>query len=158
MIKPITLPPLPDDLIAHRMTETEVRSLLKRYGERCATAAIEADRKEIMKPALERADLAFIYDELLQSGKDRAAGLVRAALLAKCGQQGYTAADMASAAADGFRKGKMSAGEDAARYRTLRAMPPGIRVQVHVGEGEWEEILSGDELDGAVDSVRAYVL
>lgn len=41
----IKLPPLPDDLIAHRMTETEVRSLLKRYGERCATAAIEADRQ-----------------------------------------------------------------------------------------------------------------
>lgn len=40
------LPPLPDDDIAQRMTETEVRSLLKRYGEQCARAAIEADRKE----------------------------------------------------------------------------------------------------------------
>lgn len=116
------------------------------------------DRKEIMKPALDRADLAFIYDELRQAGKDRAAELVRAALLAKCGQQGYTAADMASAAADGFRKGEMSAGEDAARYRTLRAMPPGMKILVQVAFGEWEEILSGDELDGTVDSVRAYVL
>lgn len=160
---------------------------------------------EIMKPALDRADLAFIYDELLQSGKGRAAGLVRAAILAKHGQPslpynldtdpakiralaadairgaigfgiqgtnpppdghwlaefwrtgealGYTAADMASAAADGFRKGKMSAGEDAARYRTLRAMPPGIRVQVHVGDGEWEDVCSGDELDKTFDSAR----
>ena len=50
MIKPITLPPLPDDLIAHRMTETEVRSLLKQYDERCATAAIEADRQARGEP------------------------------------------------------------------------------------------------------------
>lgn len=42
----IKLPPLPDDLIAQRMTETEVRSLLKRYGEQCAIAAIEADRQQ----------------------------------------------------------------------------------------------------------------
>lgn len=38
----IKLPPLPNDDIAQRMTETEVRSLLKRYGQQCATAAIEA--------------------------------------------------------------------------------------------------------------------
>lgn len=46
----ITLPPLPDDLIAQRMTETEVRSLLKRYGKQCATAAIEADRQRRGEP------------------------------------------------------------------------------------------------------------
>lgn len=50
------LPPLPEDLIAQAMTGSEVRALLKRYGERC----IEADRKrhdrmlahEWIRPAL----------------------------------------------------------------------------------------------------------
>lgn len=81
------------------------------------------DRKEIMKPALERSDLAFIYDELRQSGKDRAAELVRAALLAKCGQQGYTAADMASAAADGFRKGQEATPRQAAPQKPKQEHP-----------------------------------
>lgn len=44
---------------------------------------------------------------------------------------------------------------DATRYRTLRNMPPGIRVQVHVGDGEWEDVCSGDELDKTLDNVRA---
>lgn len=72
---------------------------------------------EIMKPALERADLAFIYDELRQSGKDRAA------LLAKCGHQGYTAADMASAAADGFRKGQEATSRQAAPQKPKQEQP-----------------------------------
>lgn len=46
----IELPPLPNDNIAQRMTEIEVRSLLKRYGERCATAAVEADRQARGEP------------------------------------------------------------------------------------------------------------
>lgn len=36
---------------------------------------------------------------------------------------------------------------DANRYRTLRAMPPGIKILTQVAPGELEEILSGDDLD-----------
>lgn len=65
--------------------------------------------------------------------------------------RGYTAEDMASAAADGFRKNEA----DATRYRFLRAMPPGIKILTQVAPGEWEEILSGEELDAYVREARA---
>lgn len=48
----------------------------------------------------------------------------------------------------GLEEGKKHNRADANCYRFLRSMPMGIKILTQVAPGEWEEILSGDELDG----------
>lgn len=55
--------------------------------------------------------------------------------------------DLTVAYMSGLEDGKKHNRTDATRYRLLRSMPQGLKILTQVAPGEWEEILSGDDLD-----------
>lgn len=65
MTRQYVLPPLPEDMIAQKMTETEVRSLLRRYGERCIEAVRQRRGEPVELPTGWREQFKeAVYDNL----------------------------------------------------------------------------------------------